>query len=208
MRRLREKRLRVARAVGSEVGILAPVNRLPRSKRTRELLELVQILQEIERVEVGLKEVQKQTSQNRKRGTLDAFAPIHMYTNANHILSACRWSPRISHSRSRPNSFAWNAKTEKVDWENGFVFWILNLRASGEISLIRCCRNCGKWFYSVTSHQRYCSDRCRQQFHSKDKNFKDQRRLYMRRYRKDQRAQDKAAAENVRRGGRGQASRR
>jgi predicted nucleic acid-binding Zn ribbon protein len=64
-----------------------------------------------------------------------------------------------------------------------FVFWVLTLRARGDVSLIRCCRNCRQWFYAITNHQTSCSDRCRQQFHSKDKRFKENRRLYMRRYR-------------------------
>jgi hypothetical protein len=196
MRKLRTDRQRIARVVTSDGGILAPLNRLPRSKRTLELLELVRTLQEVEREE-GILAVERRPSWNGNDVKSGVVAPTRLYRTANQILSVCHWSPRIHRPPGQSNSFTWNARTEKSDWENGFVFWLLNLRARGDVSLIRCCRNCGRWFYATTNHQTFCEDRCRQQFHSKDQDFKKQRRLYMRGYRKNERARGLAARERI-----------
>jgi hypothetical protein len=201
MRKLqtREDRKNTALAVSSSPsGLLTPLNRVPQSKRARELVELVQTLQAIEHREAVLNEVERQLSEipNYESSGL-VRAPSHMYAEANEILSACHWSPRITPPPHEPNTFTWNARTIKSDWENCFVNWALNLRASGDISLIRSCRNCRKWFYAITNHQAFCRGRCRQQHHSKDKSFKDQRRLYMRRYRSKEEAR-KLAEELIR----------
>jgi hypothetical protein len=69
---------------------------------------------------------------------------------------------------------------------------VRNSRASGNISMIRSCRNCQRWFYAITNHQAYCIDSCRQQFHSRDLGFKEKRRLYMRWYRNDKKKRELA----------------
>jgi hypothetical protein len=200
MRRLlnsRERRRETAIALSnSPFGLLAPLNCALQSKRAQKLIELLRTLKEIEQVEAMLAEVERQLSQepNYAGGSL-LGAPSHVYAKANEILSACHWSPRVAPPPNQLHSFTWNARTAKSDWENRFVFWLLNLRASGEISLIRSCRNCEQWFYAITNHQTHCSDRCRQNFHSKDKIFREKRRLYMRRYRKDEKSKGLAAVQ-------------
>jgi hypothetical protein len=198
----RQQRRNTAKAVStSPEGLLVPLNRVHQTKRTRELIELVRILQEIERVEATLNEVERQLSQlPNYEGDGPVRAPFRMYAGANEILSACHWSPRVAPPPDQSTSFTWNARTTRADWENKFVFWVLNLRARGDISLIRGCRNCRQWFYAITGHQTHCSDRCRQQFHSKDKSFKEQRRLYMRRYRRDEQVRNLSALQRIKKG--------
>ncbi len=200
MRKLRpklEQRRQIALVLSSSpYGLLEPLNRVPQSKRTQKLLELVRTLQEIERIEATFAEVERQLSQEPNYATVGPErAPSHMYARANEILSACHWSPRVAPPPNEPHSFTWNARTAQSHWENMFVSWVLNLRAHGDISLIRSCRNCRQWFYAVTNHQTHCSDRCRQHFHSRDKSFKEKRRLYMRRYRKDEKSRNSAATQ-------------
>jgi hypothetical protein len=94
-------------------------------------------------------------------------------------------------------SFTWHAKTEQSGWENLFVHWLLNVRTRGDLSLTRRCRNCRRWFYAVTNHQTSCTDRCRQQIHSRNERFKENRRLYMRRYRKAEQSRNWVAEQAV-----------
>ncbi len=183
MRKLRKQQ--ASALAGSPYGLLAPLNRVPHSKRVRRVIELVHALQDIEHEETVLNEVERQSSEDPNYETAGPVrAPSHMYARANVVLSAFHWSPRVAPPPHESHSFTWNARTSQSDWENMFVFWVLKQRASGDTSLIRSCRNCQRWFYAVTNHQMHCSDRCRQHFHSTDKNFKEKRRLYMRRYRK------------------------
>jgi len=191
MRQLRQQRRQTASALSSPQGLLSPINRVPRSKRADELLELVHALHDIEHEEAVLNEVEKQLSEDPNYQTAGQVrAPSRLYARANAILSAFHWSPRVAPPPHESHSFTWNARTAESDWQNRFVFWVLNQHAKGNASLIRTCRNCHKWFYAITNHQLHCSDPCRQHFHSTDKKFKEKRRLYMRRFRKEQRSRN------------------
>jgi hypothetical protein len=189
-----QRRQRASTLSRSPHGLLAPLNHARQPRRTRDLVDLVRTLQEIERIEIALTwvELQLRKEPNYLADDGPHRAPSRLYAYANEILSTCHWSPRVASPPNESYSFTWNARTEQTDWENRFVLWVLNLRARGDLSLIRCCRNCGQWFYAITNHQTSCSDRCRQQFHSKDKRFKENRRLYMRRYRKAERERESA----------------
>ncbi len=190
----RRSRKRQALALVSPEGLLAPLNRAHPNARARELADLVSILAEIERKEA----VRIVTEIDLKNGGVRGRDPRNPYLRANLILSKCNWSPRVSPQPNRLNSFTWKAPTEQRDWENLFVFWLLNCRAEVGVSLVRKCRNCGQWFYAVTSHQVHCTDRCRQQFHSKDLEFKEKRRLYMHRYRLKEKMRNLVARKQAR----------
>src|ERR1700687_4096734 len=72
------------------------------------------------------------------------------------------------------------------NWENEAVLLILDVIERKEFHRLRKCRNCSKWYYGQTDHQVHCSDNCRKQFASKDPRFKERRRLYMAKHRRDQ----------------------
>jgi hypothetical protein len=150
------------------------------------VIELVRALQTIEDEEAVLNEVERQLSEDPNyESAMPVRAPSHMYARANEILSAYHWRPTVLPPPNAPTSYSWKARTIHSFWENNFAFWVLQQRASGNISLIRSCRNCQRWFYAITNHQAYCIDSCWQQFHSRDLGFKEKRRLYVRRYRND-----------------------
>jgi hypothetical protein len=67
--------------------------------------------------------------------------------------------------------------------ENRAVQWIV--RNIGKVHRVRRCRRlqCGKWFFAVTDHQKYCDDPCRKRDAEQGEDFKEKRRLYMRKYR-------------------------
>jgi hypothetical protein len=64
----------------------------------------------------------------------------------------------------------------------------------------RRCSNCSRWFYAQTEHQRFCEESCRKSNASKSEVFKEKRRLYMRKRRADEKAEDKRSLERARRG--------
>jgi len=191
LRTIQERRQRAATLSGPQ-GLLLPINRMPQSMRTHALVELLSTLLKIECVEAKLREVERQLREDPNYLPDDSpqRAPRELYVRANELLSACHWSPRVSPPPNPPYSFTWKAPTHQLDWENKFVHWLLNLRASGELSLIRCCRNCRQWFFAVTNYQTFCKHSCRQKFHSKDDSFKAKRRRYMRGYRRQQKERD------------------
>lgn len=188
MRRLRtDQKRRMAKTVVTGPGILVSLNSPPYSKRTKELIELLRLLKKIEVVELH-REPKRLGSQKRVERLSDTERDL--YKSANRILSGCHWTPRVSANPDATHRFYWDARTEETDWENGFVHWLLGIRAAREICLIRNCRSCERWFYAITSHQVYCSDQCRQQFHAKSENFKERRRLYMRKFRQAEKLRD------------------
>jgi hypothetical protein len=198
LRDTREKRRDVAKALSGPEGLIAPLNGAHQSKRSLELMDLVRTLQEIEQLSGLLGDTRTQWLKILHReAAYPVSTLIKLHKKANQILSSCHWSPRITFGTSERNRFAWDAKTKESDWENRFVYWLLNLRAKGQILLVRSCRNCKRWFYATTNHQSFCKDNCRQKFHSGDENFKDRRRLYMEQYRKDLKRRESAARSMV-----------
>jgi hypothetical protein len=177
-----DQRRRTAKVLISPEGLLAPINRKAPSKRTVELIELLRTVQKIDRWIAVDAYVDWQLSQEPNYGPAGPTpAPRELYVRANEILSKYHWSPRVG--RPADMSFSWSGRTEQSDWENRFVYWIFNLLRNGELTRLKSCRDCGKWFYAVTNHQGYCNNRCRQHQHAANQGFKEKRRLYMKRYR-------------------------
>jgi hypothetical protein len=198
LRSQQERKEKACLLVEGPEGLLAPLNKPVKSKRTGEVIELLRLLQEIEIAEgewAGIDRILSLSPNYQPLGRVPASS--HLYVKVNEILSDFQWSPRIERPPNKPYSFTWNAPTHVADWENRFVFWLLNQRSSGDLLRIRNCRNCGQWFYAVTGHQTSCTDRCRQQFHSMDTTFKEKRRLYMRKYRKNEKGLDLSAIKLV-----------
>jgi hypothetical protein len=182
----RQLRRRLAATLGTPGGILAPLNQPKLSARANELQTLVQVLVEIERREAAQAVLRDGSPRNNIRGR----DPNDPYVRANRILSSCRWSPGVAPPPNSPFRFRWKARTEKQDWENMFVRWLLTLRESNEVGRVRTCLDCKHWFYAVVRYQRFCTHACRQRFHSRDESFKQHRRDYMRR----RRAEEKSVA--------------
>jgi len=83
------------------------------------------------------------------------------------------------------------------NWENDAVLLILDVIIRREFHRLRKCRNCSKWYYGRTDHQVHCSDNCRKQFASRDPRFKERRRLYMAKRRREEKSRDRAAKERL-----------
>lgn len=68
------------------------------------------------------------------------------------------------------------------------------------VARYRRCSNRSRWFYAQTEHQRFCGETCRKSNASKSEVFKQKRRLYMRKRRADEKAEETRSLERVRRG--------
>ena len=112
-----------------------------------------------------------------------------------------RWHPRIWTAGYGDSDFVigtgWQARNTDEHWEN-YSIWFLCSQRNGELlDYFRRCRECNKWFFAVTAHQIYCSDGCRKRSSSHSEEFKNARREYMRKYRKQEKSRDRAAKERL-----------
>jgi hypothetical protein len=112
----------------------------------------------------------------------------------NRVLSHYRWSPRMGIGRGyyfqrnndiRETSAASNKECRAIDW-------LLHDAELGHLYRYKVCPECKKWFYTITDHQRFCSDSCRKRYASHSTEYKGKRREYMKKYRRDQKARDSA----------------
>ena len=112
-----------------------------------------------------------------------------------------RWHPLIWTAGYGDSDFVigtgWQARNTDEHWEN-YSIWFLCSQRNGELlDYFRRCRECNKWFFAVTAHQIYCSDGCRKRSSSHSEEFKNARREYMRKYRKQEKSRDRAAKERL-----------
>jgi hypothetical protein len=87
------------------------------------------------------------------------------------------------------------------EWENGAVDAILWLLKENQLSRLKQCSCCKKWFYTLRDDQRFCCTACRQRDHSQGEAFKEQRKAYMRDYRakgNEERAKSRASTQGNR----------
>ena len=114
-------------------------------------------------------------------------------------LGKYKWHPYVSGSMSAESHFniLFGMVSVPFDQELGIehfaVQWIVeNVDA---VQKIRRCRvhQCRRWFYAKTDHQKYCGDTCRKRDASQGESFKEQRRVYMKKYRSEEAARDARA---------------
>lgn len=77
----------------------------------------------------------------------------------------------------------WDSASNDNDsnWEYGAVHFLLEeLKHPGAINRFRRCRECRQWFYAATNHQNFCKDTCRRRNASRNPEFREKRRIYMR----------------------------
>jgi len=91
-------------------------------------------------------------------------------------------------------SYVSPGQIEAEEWETSAVQWLLGHSSLGGgpdspafIARFRKCVECREiWFYSTRGkNHKYCSKACDKKHHSRSEEFKEKRRKYMRRYRKD-----------------------
>jgi hypothetical protein len=90
-----------------------------------------------------------------------------------------------------PDPIEWTRRDEFYWDETRLINYLLSLAERGSIDRLRTCRECHKWFYAMTDHQKNCSEACRQRFASHNPSFKEKRRQYMLSYRRQERERDR-----------------
>lgn len=66
------------------------------------------------------------------------------------------------------------------------VVCLLNLAELGLVDRIRQCGWCTTWFYARFKHQRFCKTECQQSAYAKTPDWREHRRNYMRKYRREE----------------------
>ena len=109
--------------------------------------------------------------------TVDSYFHIHLVAGPNPVLA--------KDSPNAPRGAAF-LEHKAVEWIVGNI---------GAVHRIRRCHSpeCRKWFFAVTDHQKYCGNNCRQRDAAQGESFREKRRIYMKKYRKDEAARNKRA---------------
>jgi hypothetical protein len=125
-------------------------------------------------------------------------------------LGRYKWHPNVSGSMGAESHFkiifemVGVAFDQTVAMEQFAVQWIVE--HVDAVRKVRRCRvqQCRKWFYAKTDHQKYCGDTCRKKEASQGEFFKEQRRVYMKKYRREESARDARAKRLANRPGKGE----
>jgi hypothetical protein len=102
-----------------------------------------------------------------------------------------KWHPLVMAVMDTGSHFSvayeFESRTADELFENQAVQWLMN--NIDAIDRIRRCERteCGKWFFAIAAHQKYCHKECRQAVASRGEAFKEKRRRYMRVRRKEER---------------------
>jgi hypothetical protein len=117
-------------------------------------------------------------------------------TDLNARLAKFKWHPVVRAYMGADTHFSVSYEVPTSDdaaFENRAIQWVMD--HIDAVHRIRRCRRlqCQKWFFAVTDHQKYCEDNCRKRDAAQGESFKEKRRLYMRRYRKDEKVRESRA---------------
>jgi hypothetical protein len=88
-------------------------------------------------------------------------------------------------------------RDESYAAETSLITYALSLLQGGSIQLLRTCPACREWFYATRNDRGHCSANCKQKFASNDPGFKQGRREYMKKYRREQKERDKRELQKV-----------
>jgi hypothetical protein len=127
----------------------------------------------------------------------------NLVAQINRKLVRYRWSPEMENRLQEPAlslTFSYHTKTLEEQHENWCVRWIAELVRQRGILRVRRCAECRRWLWAVRDHQKHCSENCRKQHASRSPIFKEKRRLYMAKYRRDEKARSAAALARARKG--------
>lgn len=177
-----------------EGGVISLLNmgRNPGAKRVAELVEAF-------RRAAQLLESIKASSGGEQRIAVNALVEI------NTQLSKFQWLPAIfgftqpePHFKVRYLMGAGKSNDAALAFEQYATQWIVD-HVDAVHRIRRCHRpQCRKWFFAKTDHQKYCGDNCRQRDAAQGDSFKERRRSYMKKYRREEAARDKRLKQFVR----------
>ncbi len=205
-RRLRERYLQENLKAWYECHLLQGLNGrlLPRLAQPEPDAVLPRVSAAIKRIEMLLEALQSATSPGVWGMLVPDFPSQQEFVKwANSGLKRYVQFPVIFED---PYSGKLTSKMEHCggdEWENGAAEAILSLLREDQLHRLRRCFCCKKWFYLLRDDQRFCNTACRQKEHSQSEEFKEKRKSYMQKYRKDgneERAKSRASGRGNRKG--------
>jgi hypothetical protein len=110
------------------------------------------------------------------------------------LLRPVWFSPRLVFPAGHGWKPSWHVRSTITGKRDNFSIaaaWVYDLAVSGQLSLLRLCDHCEKWFAApknLMSH-RFCSTACRTSSHRKTPEGRQSRRAYMREYMREYRTQ-------------------
>jgi hypothetical protein len=159
---------------------LLNMERNPGAKHVAELIEAFQ------------RAVQRMESIKASSGG-EHYVAINALAEINGRLSKFRWSPAIfgithpePHFKVRYVMFPGKSNNASLELEQYATQWIVDHIEA--VQRVRRCHRpeCRKWFFAKTDHQKYCGNICRQRDAAQGESFKEKRRLYMKKYRRQE----------------------
>lgn len=87
-----------------------------------------------------------------------------------------------SPSKGNKLMFQWNCGNKE---ESEAVLQIVLLGGEGLLSRVRRCLKCQRWFYARFKHKLFCGTPCQQSYYRESPEWREGRRKYMRRYRRN-----------------------
>ena len=180
-----------------EGGVIRLLNmeRSPGAKRVAELVEAFRRATEL------LEAIRGSSVSDSKQHA----AVCNALSEINSRIAQFRWMPAIlgfneaeSHFKVRYLMIVGMNDDGAKAYEQFAIQWIVD--HVDAVHRIRHCYfpQCRKWFFAKTDHQKYCGDNCRQRDAAQGESFKEKRRLYMKKYRREEAATDKRAKQFVR----------
>lgn len=116
----------------------------------------------------------------------------------NQLLSRHKWSPGVAPDLDVFIEFPQFPSRTKQIYTDVSIWLLLGALPSGEVSRFRSCHQCQTWFCGRTEHQRFCRDACRKKYASQSAEYRQKRRMYMRRYRLRETEMNQRSALSVR----------
>ncbi len=158
---------------------------------TKRLVEIVEACRRAKQLNTALKSSSAAESK-AQRGELRK-----VMTDLNTRLSNYKWHPTLTaytgtdfHLHLR---YGFSASSHSAEEENRAVQWLM--RHIEDIDRVRQCHRpqCCKWIFAKPERKKYCGANCRKRDAENGEDFKEKRRLYMQKYRKEEAERDARA---------------
>lgn len=152
---------------------------------TRRVAEVVEACQLVSRLVESIKFSSAPSSDQHVEAN-NAIA----YVNAR--LRRYKWHPYVFGSMDAESHFkvlyliVKKGNDAAMALEHYAIEWVV--KHVDVVSRIRRChlQKCRKWFFAKTDHQKYCGGNCRQRDAAHGQSFKEKRRFYMKKYRREE----------------------
>jgi hypothetical protein len=188
----KDENARSSGEMGLGEGLVIGLLNMERNAEAQRVAELVEACRRVNQL---MESIKASSGPNSKQSVEVKNALNEINTR----LSAYQWHPGVfgfmgaeSHFKVR-YIIVGKSNDAALACEHYAIQWIVD--HVDVVHRIRRCQfpQCRKWFFAKTDHQKYCGDNCRQRDASRGESFKEKRRVYMKKYRREEAARDARA---------------